>query len=64
MPSANLDLVLSRTASDEDITFAASAAAFFSKARGEGKTDVICAVVKDLSKPRGGRPGQVRKFGL
>jgi predicted ribosome quality control (RQC) complex YloA/Tae2 family protein len=44
---------------DADMQFAANLAAWFSKSRTEGKADVTCAKPKDISKPRGARPGQV-----
>jgi predicted ribosome quality control (RQC) complex YloA/Tae2 family protein len=44
---------------DADVQFAADLAAFYSKARTEGKAAVTCARPADLSKPRGARPGQV-----
>ncbi len=48
-----------RDAPHEDVIFAASLAAFFSKARNEGKPAVIVARAKDVSKPRGAPPGLV-----
>lgn len=41
------------------MAFAASCAAFFSKARNEGKVPVAKALVSDLSKPAGAAPGKV-----
>ena len=41
-----------REAADADVQFAADIAAFFSKARTEGKADVTCARPADISKPR------------
>ena len=46
----------------EDIAFAASCAAFFSKARYEGKVPVAKALVSDLSKPAGAAPGKVSQY--
>ena len=43
---------------EEDLAFAASCAAFFSKARNEGKVPVAKALVSDLSKPSGAAPGK------
>ena len=40
------------------MAFAASCAAFFSKARNEGKVPVAKALVSDLSKPTGAAPGK------
>lgn len=40
------------------MAFAASCAAFFSKARNEGKVPVAKAAVSDLSKPAGAVPGK------
>ena len=57
-----LELTMSlacREADREDITFAASLAAYFSKARNEGKPAVTVARAKDVSKPRGAPPGMV-----
>ena len=45
-------------AAAEDVSFAASCAAFFSKARNEGKVPVAKAFVSDLSKPNGAAPGK------
>lgn len=39
--------------------FAADLAAWFSKARSEGKVDVTVCDPKHLSKPTGAKPGQV-----
>lgn len=44
---------------EADLQFAANAAAFFSKARTEGRAEVVYALIKDLKKPKGARPGQV-----
>ena len=46
------------SAAEEDVAFAASCAAFFSKARNEGKVPVAKAFVSDLSKPTGAAPGK------
>jgi hypothetical protein len=46
--------------SKEDIAFAANLAAYFSKARTEGKVEVVKASVSDLKKPTGAAPGKVR----
>ena len=56
------DGTLCRSETSSDLQFAADAAAFFSKARSEGKADVVYAYVKDLKKPKGARPGQVQVF--
>ena len=48
-----------RSAEDPDVQFAADLAAFFSKAKLEGKAEVVFTPVKNLSKPKGARPGQV-----
>ena len=53
----NLQLACSSAAA-EDVAFAASCAAFFSKARNEGKVPVAKARVSDLSKPTGAAPGK------
>ena len=53
-----------REPSEEDIAFAADLAAFFSKARSEGKVDVTMADVADLRKPTGANPGQVNPEAL
>lgn len=44
---------------DEDIQFAADIAAWFSKARTDGRVEITCANPKDISKPKGAKPGQV-----
>ena len=44
---------------NEDIGFAADLAAFYSKARAEGKVKVIKARVADLKKIPGAAPGKV-----
>ena len=54
------DRALCRSETFSDLQFAADGAAFFSKARSEGKADVVYAYVKDLKKPKGARPGQVQ----
>ena len=43
----------------EDLKFAADIAAFYSKGSALSKVDVIMADKKNISKPRGARPGQV-----
>ena len=48
-----------KEASDEDVQCAADLAAFFSKARAEGRAPVIVASPTDLKRPKGSRPGQV-----
>ncbi|KAI3435649.1 hypothetical protein D9Q98_001707 [Chlorella vulgaris] len=48
-----------RSASEADMRFAADLAAWFSKARSEGKVDVTVCDPKHLSKPTGAKPGQV-----
>jgi predicted ribosome quality control (RQC) complex YloA/Tae2 family protein len=45
--------------SDADLRFAADLAAWFSKARGEGRVDVTMCDPRHLSKPTGAKPGQV-----
>ena len=45
--------------SAEDIAFAADLAAYYSKARSEGKVEVVKASVSDLKKPPGSPPGKV-----
>jgi predicted ribosome quality control (RQC) complex YloA/Tae2 family protein len=61
MPGAH---VLLRTAGEEpspdDIAFCAKLAVAYSKAKGKGKTEVIVARVKDVERPKGALPGQVR----
>ena len=44
---------------DEDLEFAANLAAYYSKGIGLKKVDVIMADPKDISKPKGAKPGQV-----
>ena len=44
---------------DEDVAFAANIAAYYSKARTEGKVPVVKASVADLKKPKGMAPGKV-----
>ncbi|KAK9848333.1 hypothetical protein WJX84_002062 [Apatococcus fuscideae] len=46
-------------AAEEDVQCAADLAAFFSKARPEGRAPVIVASPSDLHRPKGSRPGQV-----
>lgn len=43
----------------EDVAFAANIAAYYSKARAEGKVPVVKASVADLRKPKGTAPGKV-----
>jgi predicted ribosome quality control (RQC) complex YloA/Tae2 family protein len=52
-------LCLCSSPSAEDIAFAADLAAYFSKARSEGKVEVVKAVVGNLKKPTGAPPGKV-----
>ena len=47
---------------EPDVQFAADLAAFFSKARGDGKADVMVARASVLKKPKGAKPGQVCVF--
>ena len=58
-PACRDSLYCCRQEVEADLQFAANAAAFFSKARNEGKAEVVYAFVKDLNKPKGARPGQV-----
>lgn len=46
--------------SDEDLQCCADLAAYYSKARDNGKVDVIVALAANLKKPKGAKPGQVR----
>lgn len=48
-----------RLPDESDIQCAADLAAYFSKARGEGKCPVTQVLVKDLKKPPGAPPGMV-----
>ncbi|KAK9823179.1 hypothetical protein WJX72_000857 [[Myrmecia] bisecta] len=48
-----------KQAGELDIQFAADLAAFFSKARTEGKTPVTMASPADIKRPRGAPPGRV-----
>ena len=48
-----------RQAAQEDLRFAANLAAWFSKARTQGKADVTVADPKHISRPNGAKPGQV-----
>lgn len=61
MPGAHLVMRVpaGQAPGDADLAFAADLAAFFSKARGEGKADVTVCDPKHLSKPTGAKPGQV-----
>lgn len=60
VPWAQLALMCYREPNPEDVTFAASLAAYFSKARNEGKPPVIVARAKDVTKPKGAPPGMVK----
>lgn len=53
VPGAHLLLCLpaGQTAGDADIAYAADLAAYFSKARAEGKVEVTCASPSDIKKP-------------
>jgi predicted ribosome quality control (RQC) complex YloA/Tae2 family protein len=46
-------------AADGDLQYTADLAAFFSKARSEGKLDVTVANPAHITKPKGAKPGQV-----
>lgn len=46
--------------SPEEVAFCAALAVTYSKARGKGKTEVIVTRVKDIERPKGALPGQVR----
>lgn len=61
MPGAHLVMRVpsGQAPSDADLSFAADLAAYFSKARSEGKADVTVCDPKHLSKPTGAKPGQV-----
>ncbi|GAB4820402.1 hypothetical protein N2152v2_007448 [Parachlorella kessleri] len=48
-----------REVGDADIRFAADLAAWFSKARSDGKVEVTSCSPADISKPKGAKPGQV-----
>jgi predicted ribosome quality control (RQC) complex YloA/Tae2 family protein len=48
-----------KEAADEDLQYTADLAAFFSKARSEGKLDVTIANPAHITKPKGAKPGQV-----
>ena len=50
---------VNNTVQDEDLEFAANLAAYYSKGVGLKKVDVIMADPKDISKPKGAKPGQV-----
>jgi len=60
-PGAHVLLVQrpSEPAPAADIEFVASVAAYFSRARGKGKVEVIVADAGDVRRIRGGSPGQV-----
>lgn len=47
-----------REAASEDVQFAADLAAWFSRARSEGKADVTMCKAADVKRPKGGKPGQ------
>ncbi len=46
-------------AAEADVQFAADLAAWFSKARTEGKADVTTCSPSDIKKPKGAKAGQV-----
>jgi predicted ribosome quality control (RQC) complex YloA/Tae2 family protein len=48
-----------KEAADGDLQYTADLAAFFSKARSEGKLDVTVANPAHITKPKGAKPGQV-----
>ncbi len=48
-----------QAAGEADVQFAADLAAWFSKARAEGKADVTTCSPSDIKKPKGAKPGQV-----
>lgn len=52
-------LLACRRPGEEDIQFAADLAAWFSKARGEGKAPVTMAGLANIRKVKGGPPGRV-----
>jgi predicted ribosome quality control (RQC) complex YloA/Tae2 family protein len=61
-PGAHVLIKSSQSASavhDEDLEFAANLAAYYSKGSNLSKVDVIMADKKDISKPKGAKPGQV-----
>ncbi|PNU20041.1 hypothetical protein C2E25_09650 [Geothermobacter hydrogeniphilus] len=45
---------------DDDLRHAARIAAGYSRAKGEGKVEVICCLAADVCKVKGAHPGQVR----
>ena len=49
---------LCRDADNRDVQFAADLAAWFSKARAEGKADVTVCYARDVKRPKGAKPGQ------
>ena len=61
MHAWRLGCALCSRPSEDDIAFAASIAAYYSKARAEGKVPVVKASVADLRKPKGTPPGKVRR---
>lgn len=65
MPGAHVLLrTEGREPDPEDIAFCAKLAVTYSKARGKGKAEVIVAKVKDIDRPTGALPGQVRVKGF
>lgn len=48
-----------QAAEDADLAFAANLAAWFSKARTQGKCEVTVCDPKHITKPTGAKPGQV-----
>lgn len=61
MPGSHTVLRLppGKEASDQDVQFAADLAAYYSKARNEGKAPVVITKAANLKKPKGAKPGQV-----
>ena len=62
MPGSHLVLKCAASAdkvSEEDIHYAASYAAGYSKGKDAGKVEVIVAQGRDVKKPKGARPGLV-----
>ncbi len=47
------------TVSEADLAFAAAIAAVHSRRKNEAAVEVMCALVRDLVRPKGGHPGQV-----
>ena len=56
--SGSLAMGVCREAGKADVQVAADLAAWFSKARGEGKADVTVSRAGDVKRPKGGKPGQ------